>query len=116
MKAKALMYSRGCQGVAYGLDGSIGLSFSRARASLRDWISSSERLVVSMEGEVLSPEVSCAAVLVGLEVEASGFGSTSEFDLASGGPDEVTDEGFPDSVESRFCSEGKRVVSREILS
>src|SRR5450755_4512850 len=32
MKANALMYSRGCQGVRYGLEGSIGLSRRSSRA------------------------------------------------------------------------------------
>src|SRR5271156_1132427 len=31
MKAKALIYARGCQGVKYGLEGSIGLSFRSSK-------------------------------------------------------------------------------------
>jgi hypothetical protein len=48
MKAKALIYSRGCQGVKYGLEGSIGLSFSSSKAALRSLRSRSDSPVVSM--------------------------------------------------------------------
>src|SRR4051812_20964116 len=48
MKAKALIYSRGCQGVKYGLEGSIGLSFRSSKAALRSLRSRSDSPVVSM--------------------------------------------------------------------